>query len=58
MNDQETDFSKDTETEIKPAKKQLSEQKVQHLANIRVKALEKKKEMKQITEKAKKTKRN
>ena len=46
--DQETDFLEDTE--IKP-KKQLSEQKLQHLANIRVKALEKKKEMKQMTEK-------
>ena len=51
MDDQETDFLEDTETEIKP-KKQLSEQKLQHLANIRVKALEKKKEMKQMTEKA------
>ena len=56
MNDQETDFLEDTEIEIKPTKKQLSEQKLQHLANIRVKALEKKKEMKQITEKAKKLK--
>ena len=36
MDDQETDFLEDTETEIKP-KKQLSEQKLQHLANIRVK---------------------
>ena len=51
MDDQETDFLDDTEIEIKP-KKQLSEQKLQHLANIRVKALEKKKEMKQLTEKA------
>ena len=34
MNDQETDFLEDTETDIKP-KKQLSEQKLQHLANIR-----------------------
>ena len=50
MDDQETDFLEDTETETKP-KKQLSEQKLQHLANIRVKALEKKKEMKQMTEK-------
>ncbi len=41
----------DTEIEIKP-KKQLSEQKLQRLANIRVKALEKKKEIKQLTEKA------
>ena len=54
--DQETDFLEDTETDIKPTKKKLSEQKLQHLANIRVKALEKKKEMKQITEKAKKLK--
>ena len=37
-------------------KKQLSEQKLQHLANIRVKALEKKKEMKEITEKVNKLK--
>ena len=37
-------------------KKQLSEQKLQHLANIRIKALEKKKEMKEITEKANKLK--
>ena len=56
MNDQEKDFLEDTETDIKPTKKKLSEQKLQHLANIRVKALEKKKEMKQITEKAKKLK--
>ena len=60
MNDQEKDFLEDTEIEedVKPTKikKQLSEQKLQHLANIRVKALEKKKEMKQITEKANKLK--
>ena len=60
MDDQEKDFLEDTEIEddIKPVKKkkQLSEQKLQHLANIRVKALEKKKEMKQITEKANKLK--
>ncbi len=49
MDDQETDFLEETETETKP-KKQLSEQKLQHLANIRVKAWEKK-EMKQMTEK-------
>ena len=42
MDDQEPDFLKDTE--VKP-KKQLSEQKQQHLANIRIKALEKKKEI-------------
>ena len=52
MDDQEKDFLEDTEIEdVKPTKKKLSEQKLQHLANIRVKALEKKKEMKQITEK-------
>ena len=60
MDNQEKDFLEDTEIEddIKPVKKkkQLSEQKLQHLANIRVKALEKKKEMKQITEKANKLK--
>jgi len=58
MNDQEKDFLEDTEKEedVKPTKKKLSEQKLQHLANIRVKALEKKKEMKQITEKANKLK--
>ena len=58
MNDQEKDFLEDTEIEedVKPTKKKLSEQKLQHLANIRVKALEKKKEMKQITEKANKLK--
>ena len=53
MDDQEADFLDDTE--IKP-KKQLSEQKLQHLANIRVKALERKKEMKEITEKVNKLK--
>ena len=60
MDNQEKDFLEDTEIEedVKPTKikKQLSEQKLQHLANIRVKALEKKKEMKQITEKANKLK--
>ena len=58
MNDQEKDFLDDTEvdTTIKKPKKQLSEQKLQHLQNIRVKALEKKKEMKVITEKANKLK--
>ena len=53
MDDQEPDFLEDTE--VKP-KKQLSEQKLQHLANIRIKALEKKKEMKAITEKVNKLK--
>jgi hypothetical protein len=47
MDNQEKDFLEDTEIEedVKPikSKKQLSEQKLQHLANIRVKALEKKK---------------
>ena len=42
-------------TYIKP-KKQLSEQQLQHLAVIREKALQKKKEMKVITEKANKIK--
>ena len=51
--EEEKDFMEDTPI-IK--KKQLSEQKLQHLANIRVKALEKKKEMKEITEKANKLK--
>ena len=55
MDDQEKDFLEDTEIEEVKQKK-LSEQKLQHLANIRVKALEKKKEMKQITEKANKLK--
>ena len=53
MNDQEKDFLEDIEIEenVKPTKKKLSEQKLQHLANIRVKALEKKKEMKQLQRK-------
>ena len=41
--DQEKDFLDDVEADIKPPKKQLSEQKLQHLANIRIKALEKEK---------------
>ena len=53
MDDQEPDFLEDTE--VKP-KKQSSEQKLQHLANIRIKALDKKKEMKAITEKVNKLK--
>ena len=61
MDDQEKDFLEDTEIEedVKPtkSKKQLSEQKLQHLANIRVKALEKKKEMKQIYRESKQIKR-
>ncbi len=55
MDDQEKDFLEDTEIEddIKPTKKRkIQRAKLQHLANIRVKALEKKKEMKQITERA------
>jgi hypothetical protein len=60
MDNQEKDFLDDVDTEIdtsfRKPKKQLSEQKLQHLQNIRVKALEKKKEMKVITEKANKLK--
>ena len=60
MNNQEKDFLDDVDTEIdtsfRKPKKQLSEQKLQHLSNIRVKALEKKKQMKEITEKANKLK--
>ena len=58
MDNQENDFLNDVDIDtsfIKP-KKQLSEQKLQHLSNIRVKALEKKKQMKEITEKANKLK--
>jgi hypothetical protein len=60
MDNQEKDFFDDTEVEtsFRKPKKQLSEQKLQHLQNIRVKALEKKKEMKVITEKANKLKEN
>ena len=60
MNNQEKDFLDDVDTDIdtsfRKPKKQLSEQKLQHLSNIRVKALEKKKQMKEITEKANKLK--
>ena len=58
MDNQEKDFLDDTEVEtsFRKPKKQWSEQKLQHLQNIRVKALEKKKEMKVITEKANKLK--
>ena len=44
MDNQEKDFLDDVDTEIdvRKPKKQLSEQKLQHLQNIRVKALEKK----------------
>ena len=58
MNSHQEDFLEDTDVAPKPTKKQLSEQKLQHLANIRVKALEKKKEIKQITEKANNLKKN
>ena len=60
MDNQEKDFLDDVDTDIdtsfRKPKKQLSEQKLQHLSNIRVKALEKKKQMKEITEKANKLK--
>jgi hypothetical protein len=58
MDNQEKDFldDVDTDTSVRKPKKQLSEQKLQHLSNIRVKALEKKKQMKEITEKANKLK--
>ena len=58
MDNQEKDFLDDVDTEIdvRKPKKKLSEQKLQHLQNIRVKALEKKKQMKEITEKANKLK--
>ena len=38
MDNQEKDFLEDTEIEedVKPTKKKLSEQKLQHLANIRL----------------------
>jgi len=44
------------ETSFRKPKKELSAQQLQHLANIRQKALIKKKEMKMITEKANKVK--
>jgi hypothetical protein len=60
MDNQEKEFLDDVDTDIdtsfRKPKKQLSEQKLQHLSNIRVKALEKKKQMKEITEKANKLK--
>ena len=46
----------DVEQTIRKQKKPISEAQLQHLANIRVKALDKKKEMKIITEKANKVK--
>ena len=50
MDNQEKDFldDVDTDTSVRKPKKQLSEQKLQHLSNIRVKALEKKKQIKAI----------
>jgi len=58
MDTQEKDFLDDVDVDssYQKPKKQLSEQKLQHLQNIRVKALEKKKQMKEITEKANKIK--
>jgi phenylalanyl-tRNA synthetase alpha subunit len=56
MDNQEKDFLDDIDVSYTKPKKQLSEQKLQHLQNIRVKALEKKKQMKEITEKANKLK--
>ena len=58
MHNQEKEFLDDTgvDTSFRKPKKQLSEQKSQHLQNLRVKALEKKKQMKEITEKANKLK--
>ena len=50
------DIDTEVDTSVRKPKKQLSEQKLQHLQNIRVKALEKKKQMKEITEKANKLK--
>ena len=56
MDDQEKGFQKILKLKMILNKLQLSKQKLQHPANIRVKTLEKKKEMKQITEKANKLK--
>ena len=58
MDTQEKDFLDDVDVDssYQKPKKQLSEQKLQHLQNIRVKALEKKKQMKEITDKANKIK--
>ena len=56
MDNQEKDFLDDIDVSYTKPKKQLSEQKLQHLQNIRIKALEKKKQMKVITEKANKLK--
>jgi len=50
MDTQEKDFLDDVDVDssYQKPKKQLSEQKLQHLQNIRVKALEKKKQMKEV----------
>jgi hypothetical protein len=60
MDNQEKEFLDDVDTDIETSfrkpKKQLNEQKLQHLSNIRVKVLEKKKQMKEITEKSNKLK--
>jgi hypothetical protein len=37
MENEEKDFLEDTDIDVKPKKKQLSEQKIQHLQNTRVK---------------------
>ena len=50
------DVEEDNDKSFRKPKKQLSEQQLQHLAVIREKALQKKKEMKLITEKANKIK--
>ena len=56
METEKKDFLDDVETpHIKP-KKQLSEQKLKHLETIRIKALEKKREMKAIIKNANKSK--
>ncbi len=58
MDTQEKDVLDDVDldTSYQKPKKHLSEQKLQHLQNIKVKALGKKKQMKEITEKANKIK--
>ena len=61
MDNQEKDFLDDVDTEIdtsvRKPKKQLSEQKLQYLSNIRVKALEKKKTNERDNRKSKQIKR-
>ena len=39
MDNQEKDFFDDVDTDIKPPKKQLSDQKLQHLSNIHIHTL-------------------